>query len=141
MTFFKFKNYCFFFTYLILSLAALFALTKGHYMYPLFGVVVIGGGTYQILRCNLLLKSVEEDRFTANFAYINKQFLFKDIREVKFLDMGKLNSLGDVDQFSIRTKNNKYHEVFYTVSSGDFEKIQEGVAKAQLQMGYSNTPK
>ncbi|OEU71257.1 MAG: hypothetical protein BA863_10860 [Desulfovibrio sp. S3730MH75] len=93
-----------------------------------------------MLRYNLLLKSVEKDRFTANFAYINKQILFKDVKEVKFLDMGKLNSLGDVDQFSIRTKKNKYCEVFYSVSSGDFEKIQEGVAKAQLQMGSSNTP-
>jgi hypothetical protein len=46
----------------------------------------------------------------------------------------------DVEMLSINTKNNKYYEAFYSVSSGDFEKIQEGVAKAQLQMGSSNIP-
>ncbi len=139
MIFFKIKNYFLFFIFLIMSAASLLALAKGFYIYVLFVVVILGVGIY-VLCWNFILKSVGEDRFVINFAFINKHFLFKEIKEVKCLDMRKVFYTGGTDQFSILTLKNKKYAAFYSVSSGDFEKIQEGVAKAQLQMGSSNTP-
>ncbi len=134
------KSYFLFFIYLGLSLGVFFIAYEGYFSSALFGVVIIGVALYS-MRLNLQLKSVEFDRIILSFAYIKKHILYKNIKEVKFLNIGKNNLLGDVDQFSIKTVKNKYFEVFYLVSSGDFEKIQEKVAQAHLHTGSSNVPK
>jgi hypothetical protein len=134
------KSYFLFFIYLGLSLGVFFIAYEGPFSSALFGVVIIGVALYS-MRLNLQLKSVEFDRIILSFAYIKKHILYKNIKEVKFLNIGKNNLLGDVDQFSIKTVKNKYFEVSYLVSSGDFEKIQEKVAQAHLHTGSSNVPK
>ncbi|WP_031479368.1 hypothetical protein [Maridesulfovibrio frigidus] len=139
MTFFKVKSYFLFYGFLIWLIVFFIFATYGYY----WGYLVIAGSvavSVYMVRFEYLLNSVKEDRIVINYAHIAIHILFKEIKDVKFLDMGKISLLGDIDQFSIRTKKNKYYEVFFSVSSGDFEKIQEGVAKAQLQMGASNTP-
>ncbi|WP_031482785.1 hypothetical protein [Maridesulfovibrio frigidus] len=115
------------------------ALDKKFYEFTLLVAVFIVVILF-VSRWNLVLKSVEEDRFIANFAYISTQFLFKDVSKIEIEEVNNWNTPKSVGVFSIRTVKNKDYEVYYTISSGDFEKIQEAAAKAQLQMGSSNTP-
>ncbi|OEU65468.1 MAG: hypothetical protein BA863_08690 [Desulfovibrio sp. S3730MH75] len=139
MTFFKIKSHFFFHTFSIVMILTFIFAVGGRYWD--FTVIVVFVGVFSYLvRYNYLLKLVKEDRVVLNFSYVTIQVLFKDIKEVKLSDIGEINLFRDIDQFSIRTKKNKYYEVYYIKSSGDFEKIQEGVAKAQLQMGTLNTP-
>ncbi|WP_291329993.1 hypothetical protein [Desulfovibrio sp. UCD-KL4C] len=140
MKFFKFKTYFFFFVLLILSFGVALAVIQEIYSYALIGGIFITGFVY-VVRFNYTLDSVTESGIIAQFAFFKKEILFKEIKNVKFLNIGEINSFKDMDQFSIKTVKNKYFEVFYLVSSGDFEKIQEKVAQAQLHTGSSNVPK
>ena len=140
MKFFKFKTYFFFFVLLILSFGVVLAVIQGIYSYALLGAIFITGFAY-VVRFNYTLYSVTETGIIVQFAFFKKEILFKEIKHVKFLNIGEINSFKDMDQFSIKTVKNKYFEVFYPVSSGDFEKIQEKVAQAHLHTGSSNVPK
>ncbi len=140
MKFFKFKTYFFFFVLLILSFGVVLAVIQGIYSYALLGAIFITGFVY-VVRFNYTLYSVTETGIIVQFAFFKKEILFKEIKHVKFLNIGEINSFKDMDQFSIKTVKNKYFEVFYPVSSGDFEKIQEKVAQAHLHTGSSNVPK
>ncbi len=141
MRFLTLKAYFMFYILFLLMISALFAAFKCDYLYTLYTLLLLIVMLYFFIRHNLQLESVKEDKLVLSFAHIKKHILYKNIKEVKFLNIGKNNLLGDVDQFSIKTVKNKYFEVFYLVSSGDFEKIQEKVAQAHLHAGSSNVPK
>ena len=85
MKFFKFKTYFFFFVLLILSFGVALAVVQEIYSYALLGVIFITGFVY-VVRFNYTLDSVTESGIIAQFAFFKKEILFKEIKNVKFLE-------------------------------------------------------
>ncbi|OEU71256.1 MAG: hypothetical protein BA863_10855 [Desulfovibrio sp. S3730MH75] len=139
MAYFKFKTYFFFFALLWLSFGGLFIIKNGMYIHACLWFLAIGAFSY-LTQHNCTLGYVEEDSVAIRFAFFKKIILFIDIKEVELVEISRWNAPKTVGVFSIRTVKNKFYEAYYSIPSGAFEKIQEGVAKAQLQMGSSNTP-